>query len=612
QLIVVTLREKIRELESSQQFFQAPDAPTLLAEAIRELAALQTEEAALRVELDRTAAALEQKRQSLVDTIDSASQVEARLVNERSALITLRRETERRKEQLDEMSSAGTRTVIEFSNPTGTVQEPVIINVTADGFEFLPSGIRIAEREMRGFPLQDNPLVSGIRAATTARSSTGIAAYQPYVLLLVRPDGCIPFYGAQRVLMENRIHFGYELLQDQRVVDAGIPAEGEQDAVRQAVLDALLRRDRLYARLNAGPQDDELTSGSGRKYVIGRDGKVRTAGPDRSESAAGDRVYAGGFAPPPNSRHRPPGGYQTLNDGPPAIAPAGPVGIGRSTGTGEQRMVPFAGSGADAVEARSVDAAMVRESLVAADPAANYLNGHVESAGSNSANESFSSTTQSQQPFRSGSQSLPFLSLEATPERQGGTIKSDVMVATNGSDRAGTAGGIPGQENPRGVASTGQFSGTESGKTDLSRIDPDLLRQLQAPRHADQSISAPVGISVFVDAHHLTVEQQQTIDVQELSGEAVLQQLLTAIRDEVDAAALSTREPLIPIVRFIVSPGGERLHLMLSQRLNQLRIYHASMVSIDPHIAFTDVGTAALTDDSSDAVVGERTREFVE
>ena len=98
---------------------------------------------------------------------------------------------------------SGVQTLVEFSNSTGTTRTPIVIDVSAAGFEFLPNSVRVTMADMEKFPVRDNPLLSGILAVHQHRSGRSLTA-EPYVLLLVRPGGSLPFYGAQRILTGAR------------------------------------------------------------------------------------------------------------------------------------------------------------------------------------------------------------------------------------------------------------------------------------------------------------------------------------------------------------------------------------------------------------------------
>lgn len=270
----VALAGQTEEVEKLQQ--QAEDLESKIAEC--------------ELRLSETEARLTEDQQT-------TKQVESLLVRRESALNSLRelvREVESRP------ASDTVETVIEFSNSTGTTREPIVIDVSESGFTFLPSEVRITPEDLLGFPPLDNPLLSGIEALHRERTAESGRTSIPYVLLLVRPEGVKGFYAAQRTLNAANIHFGYELLEPDRVVATGEASGDEERVLRESLLAALQRRQKLYARL--------LPLGNG---AVGQFGGDDASDEDRRDNrrlnqqflpgAAEDgRFYAGG--PPPRAR----------------------------------------------------------------------------------------------------------------------------------------------------------------------------------------------------------------------------------------------------------------------------------------------------------------------
>ena len=122
---------------------------------------------------------------------------------------------------------------------------------------------------------------------------------------------------------------------------------------------------------------------------------------------------------------------------------------------------------------------------------------------------------------------------------------------------------------------------------DLSRIDNDLLNRLPSTKRTSKTYATPVGITVFLDEHHMTVEQQATIPVTPDSLSSALSDLLRNVDTEVTDAKKSPREEVMPVVKFIVSPGGERWRIPLAGSLKHLGIPSASIYELSPHIETT-------------------------
>ena len=135
---------------------------------------------------------------------------------------------------------------------------------------------------------------------------------------------------------------------------------------------------------------------------------------------------------------------------------------------------------------------------------------------------------------------------------------------------------------------------------DLSRIDADLLKQLQSGTKQSGSMSTPVGIVVFLDENHMTISQQAAIAVSQESLDAAFATLLRGIHSEVEDARRTPDEPMMPIVKFIVSPGGEKWRIPLAHSLKRLGIHTAAIFELTPYITSSDRTGRAKMDDHSD------------
>ncbi len=85
----------------------------------------------------------------------------------------------------------------------------------------------------------------------------------------------------------------------------------------------------------------------------------------------------------------------------------------------------------------------------------------------------------------------------------------------------------------------------------------------------------------------MTVGQQPAIPITPDSLPAALSDLLQNADTEVNDARKSPQEEVIPVVKFIVSPGGERWRIPLAGSLKQLGIPSASIYELSPHIETT-------------------------
>lgn len=202
----------------------------------------ETDAAALAAVLSDQKRLLAEAEAELQDQQQLTRSGEKMLKDRESALIRLRELAQ----QIAARSDAGIdQSIIEFSNSEGTRSVPIVVEVTEVGFQLRPTDVQISSGDMLGFPTSDNPLLSVVYAVNDHRNPDQLHR-PPYVLLLVRPDGSLPFYTAQRTLNESKVHFGYELLSADQQIRFDPTDEAEQRVAREALLSALKRRNDVY------------------------------------------------------------------------------------------------------------------------------------------------------------------------------------------------------------------------------------------------------------------------------------------------------------------------------------------------------------------------------
>ncbi|MEZ6062531.1 MAG: hypothetical protein R3C19_19485 [Planctomycetaceae bacterium] len=292
------LESEIRDAgEHLRRLQQSSEDSDQLATRLQSLTALREREMTLQSQLHDSRKQLSTLRTALEEATETTQQAEQLLVRRESALVSLR---EHVREQQDRQASAGTdSTIIEFSNSTGTVREPVIVEITGDGLVFRPGEVRMTPQDLQGFPARDNPLLSGVLALHRLRSlSTNAINSEPYVLLLVRPEGTAGFYVAQRILKDAGIHFGYELVEADREINTGVASDDETRVLRESLLAALTRRQSLYAALQGTVRNlhDSAGAGSGGNAWMAEDEPQQRGQREGNDALAG-RYYAGGHAP---------------------------------------------------------------------------------------------------------------------------------------------------------------------------------------------------------------------------------------------------------------------------------------------------------------------------
>ncbi|MFO0426538.1 MAG: hypothetical protein ACK526_08230 [Planctomyces sp.] len=584
----------------------------------------------LEQKVSRATKTLLEKQQKLFTLKRSLETQSVELHEKKSALVSLRKQVEVARQ--NQTATTGGKTLLEFSNPTGTSRTPIVVDVTDAGFHFLSSGIRVTARDMEGFPAKDNPLLSGVLASHRFRSGDSVTS-EPYVLLLVRPDGCLPFYAAQRVLSENAIHYGYELLDAQRTI-AEEPADPkETEYVRKQILETLTRRDTMYAALRADAEarlrGTEQSRAGGRRLVVRPDGRVVAGDADVDRPLDG-RFYAGGEALPRNfvrnlaGPESPSGSQSSGTSGSsqlaesadnnenlrdrfsasgsvrggsqqPPLAPSGTAQPGgakpgaapsatQSSGVAQSGRVPAGPHGeSDSVSNESntgSGSSTTANSIVRNEP--NELSEYAEP-------KSPSDALASDGKMASGRVANDWQPKSLIRERGPKTLQS-TADSTSKSSNDSLLNQWMGDDSGSNQASAG-ISGSDSGDQtpghgragDLSHIDPELLGMLKAQKRFDRDGATPVGVTVFLDAEYMTIGQQPSIHVTPNSMNNAFGKLLLSINEEVAAARKKPGEPLMPVVKFVVSPGGEQLRIPLARELRSMGIASASVIEMSPY-----------------------------
>jgi hypothetical protein len=646
---IVSLRQELSDLKNQLSDRATVDSGEVISEALQETRQLKAKEAALLRQLKTAEKRLFEKQQQLAKADDTSKEAELLLREKHSDLLRLRAATEEAQQRYKTVS--GTATLLEFSNSTGTSRTPIAIDVSAAGFELLPNGIRITPGDMEGFPVRDNPLLSAILTAHRHRAQ-GAVTDEPYVLLLVRPDGALTFYGAQRVLMESGIHYGYELVEPERQIVAGDPDSSEVPIVMGSIQEAFRRRDNMYAKLMAiAQQKSDLSSSNGetrsgandRRLTVRPDGRV-VLDEGATQRPLDGRFYAGGMAPPSSlMKNRPVGGYRGAT-GDEKMSPADaeklaeefaaqyvrqqqaargassatpPLDGLAKNATAEPTSTASADSIRSPAEQKFADAMFGSDDLPSASLSGARGSGN-ESRGSESAVEKFDGSPPglasvgrpSNNGQLAGTTTDSFLpsTTKSTTNNTGKPAENEwlgsSLLASDDNTAAGKSSSATQSAKTGSPSSSLLFAGEPGGQPstgipDLSKIDPDLLKRLSSGKNVSSSLATPIGITVFLDAHHMTIGQQSAVDVNSENLDDAFANLLTGINTEVNDIKRKPNEPIMPIVKFIVSPGGEKWRIPLAYSLKRTGIHSATVYELTPYMTTSDTtGRAKVGHDS--------------
>jgi hypothetical protein len=529
QQVVAGLREQYTAMRETLLRTEGMPAPSRITDLQQHISNLRSRQVELRQRLDEQEQRLLAKQLRLKTITETSAAAEQRLHIVRSALVALRRQAHEAQQKTE---SAGTETIVEFTNTAGTTRTPIVVEVNKSGYTILPAGIVIESKDMEGFPVSDTPLMAAILAVHRERARDSVTS-QPYVLLLVRPDGSEAFYPAQGILANEKIHFGYELIGADQVISPGESVPTEIAAANTAMAEAFRRREKIYANLRyiaqgIPPERSETPPDPSRRgLTIRSDGTVQS-GAQASGHRASSQNFAGGVAPPP--------------------------------GFYERRAAALAAEAVAREKKRPASEAPATNSPATNSPATN---------------SPLAAATAGEPPLTAEEQFAAMLSASPSAETKSATRRQLLAPAAPAKTLA------PAQITDAATSTPGNST------LDLSRVDKDVLDRLQSAVKASRSYATPVGIAVFLDEHHMTVGQQPAIPVTPDSLPAALSDLLQNADTEVNDARKSPHEEVIPVVKFIVSPGGERWRIPLAGSLKQLGIPSASIYELSPHIETT-------------------------
>lgn len=104
---------------------------------------------------------------------------------------------------------------------------------------------------------------------------------------------------------------------------------------------------------------------------------------------------------------------------------------------------------------------------------------------------------------------------------------------------------------------------------------------------------------VFIDERHLAVAQQPAVEIQPDQLATAEAALFRGINNELLDARHSPRDDLLPVVRFVVSPGGERWRMPLAKSLKQAGIASVTQYELTPYMLPGTTSGYATLDESS-------------
>ena len=189
--------------------------------------------------------------------------------------------------------------IVPYKGANGTYRRPIYIECTKEAVIIQPEGIRLTAADFDGPLRSGNPLAAAIRAAKeelNSRVAAGGEGFDPYPLLVVRPDGAAAYTVALSAISSWDAEFGYEFVDADWDLEFPAPDTRLGEVMAHAVDQARARQEllakvaprRYGSRLQAGGQGPG-GGGSGEG-----DGGTGDGFDELSEGGPGDRIGQNG------------------------------------------------------------------------------------------------------------------------------------------------------------------------------------------------------------------------------------------------------------------------------------------------------------------------------
>jgi hypothetical protein len=175
----------------------------------------------------------------------------------------LKAEIEKKKEEIEKAKKNSPQgqewyALIPYDGRSGTRRRPIYVECTEFGVIIQPEGLRLTTEDFNGPLGPGNPLDSALRAIRDYwERSAGTNAGQPYPLLVVRPSGVIAFRAARAGISAWDDEWGYELINDDKIIDFGPPDPALNATINKTVSVARQRQAAMIAMMPRRFQNEE-------------------------------------------------------------------------------------------------------------------------------------------------------------------------------------------------------------------------------------------------------------------------------------------------------------------------------------------------------------------
>ncbi len=299
-----------------------------LAQSKSQLAAAQSAVMRAKVKSASTADRLQEIRTQQEEAASERKRLQAEIDSLQSDLTDAEKRLTKAVER--QQTTKSKFAFLPFDGRTGTTKRPILIECTQDSIRFIPEDVRLTPADLNGFTSGFNPLLIASRelvhywkayervhaadADPTKDADsfeTDLAALndkerEPYVLLLVRPNGAVAFHIAKGLLSQLKVAHGYELITEDMEIDSSNPDPDAKQICQTAVSQVLSERDKLLVALsrNREQQRDQLQLDPDARTFVPTETSDSPTGFNRPKSGTSSKPsgVSGAAVPPKTNR----------------------------------------------------------------------------------------------------------------------------------------------------------------------------------------------------------------------------------------------------------------------------------------------------------------------
>jgi len=320
------LESQIGEVDAEMQAVR-----NQMAKAAERLLAEQDEETTLKQKIEAEQRRATAEEQTLIQVRAAEATKIVQSESSRQTLTQMTAELARLEQALADLKAArekekNTYSVVPYNGKQGENRRPLYVECAAGEVIFHPDHLALGES--RSSSEVEAEVERRLLRQKQQLPSAQAAAYTPYLMLLVRPDGVLSYYHLRESLRGLKIDFGYEFIDKDWVLD--FPADDRAPAPQSWV---------TTTKPDAAPPP--LPSSASGVHIAGVPTPGRDGSPPPPYPTGGSPASAGNLPPFPSTSSVSDGRagsvsdrseVQSLRSSPVAYAPGSPVENSTTTG----------------------------------------------------------------------------------------------------------------------------------------------------------------------------------------------------------------------------------------------------------------------------------------